>query len=467
MTKKVGTVCLIDDDPHFCGVVSQYLEENDYDVEVFHSGADALEALTAWLPNVIFLDLDMPGLSGFEVHEKLQERFSRIPVVMITATDDLRTVVAAVKAGAFDYLVKPVQEARLITVTRNALDRQRLTEEIGELQRCGSEAGFMGMVGSSPVMMRLHSRIEQVAQNDVSVVIYGESGTGKELVARAIHDSSSRSRGPFISVNCSAIPDQLQEDEFFGHERGAFTGAHLQRKGRVELASGGTLFLDEVAELSPSLQATLLRVLEEKSFSRVGSSEECTSDFRLVAATHANLYEAVQNGAFREDLFYRIAVFELDVPSLRNRREDIPALATRFLREMVDQSDVDIDAQLDVDTISALVAHDWPGNVRELRNAVQRSFVVSSGSRIQLCDLPERIAFSSRSSHDSGRATDNTEANRDSGTVRLPAFNRFELEQVAIKQVLLECGGNVSKAARTLGISRATLYRRRKQYGML
>jgi len=467
MTKKAGTVCLIDDDPHFCGVVSQYLEENHYDVEVFHSGTDALEALTAWLPNVIFLDLDMPGLSGFEVLEKLQERFSQIPVVMITATDDVRTVVAAVKAGAFDYLVKPVQEARLITVTRNALDRQRLTEEIGELQRCGSEAGFMGMVGSSPVMMRLHSRIEQVAQNDVSVVIYGESGTGKELVARAIHDSSSRSRGPFVSVNCSAIPDQLQEDEFFGHERGAFTGAHLQRKGRVELASGGTLFLDEVAELSPSLQATLLRVLEEKSFSRVGSSEECTSDFRLVAATHANLYDAVQNGSFREDLFYRIAVFELDVPSLRNRREDIPALATRFLREMVDQSDVDIDAQLDVDTISALVAHDWPGNVRELRNAVQRSFVVSSGSRIQLCDLPERIAFSSGSSHDSGRATDNTEADQDSGTVRLPAFNRFELEQVAIKQVLLECGGNVSKAARTLGISRATLYRRRKQYGML
>jgi DNA-binding NtrC family response regulator len=290
-------------------------------------------------------------------------------------------------------------------------------------------------------------------------VIYGESGTGKELVARAIHDSSSRSKGPFVAVNCSAIPDQLQEDEFFGHEKGAFTGAHLQRKGRVELASGGTLFLDEVAELSPSLQATLLRVLEEKSFSRVGSSEEHTSDFRLVAATHANLYEAVQNGTFREDLFYRIAVFELDVPSLRNRREDIPALAT--------ESEVDIDAQLDVDTISALVAHDWPGNVRELRNAVQRSFVVSNGSRIQLFDLPERIAFPSRSSHDSGRSTDNTETKRDSGPVRLPVFNRFELEQVAIKQVLLECGGNVSKAARTLGISRATLYRRRKQYGIL
>jgi DNA-binding NtrC family response regulator len=467
MTKKVGTVCLIDDDPHFCGLVSQYLEENHYDVEVFHSGADALEALTTWLPNVILLDLDMPGLSGFEVLEKLQERFSRIPVVMITATDDVRTVVAAVKAGAFDYLVKPIQEARLITVTRNALDRQRLTEEIGELQRCGSEAGFMGMVGSSPVMMRLHSRIEQVAQSDVSIVIYGESGTGKELVARAIHDSSSRSKGPFVAVNCSAIPDQLQEDEFFGHERGAFTGAHLQRMGRVELASGGTLFLDEVAELSPSLQATLLRVLEDKSFSRVGSSEERTSDFRLVAATNANLYDAVQNGKFREDLFYRIAVFELDVPSLRNRREDIPALATRFLREMADQSDVDIDAQLDVDAISALIAHDWPGNVRELRNAVQRSFVASNGSRIQLCDLPERIAFSSRSSQDSGEAAGNTEANRDSGTARLPAFNRFELEQVAIKQVLLECGGNVSKAARTLGISRATLYRRRKQYGML
>ncbi|MGE4607622.1 MAG: sigma-54 dependent transcriptional regulator, partial [Myxococcota bacterium] len=461
------TVCLIDDDPHFCRALAYHLEENEYEVETFHDGESAIAALANWHPNVILLDMELPDLNGLEVLKTLRQRIPQIPVVMITGTDDVPTVVTAMNAGAFDYLVKPVQETRLITATRNAIDRQCLADEVENLQRCGSEAGFMGMTGSSVAMRKLHSLVEQVAQSDVSVVIYGESGTGKELVARGIHDSSPRAKGPFVAVNCSAIPELLQEDEFFGHERGAFTGALARRRGRFELADKGTLFLDEIAELSPSLQSTLLRVLEERTFSRVGDSEECTSDFRLIAATHTNLYEAVQKGEFREDLFYRIAVFEIDVPSLRSRPEDIPALATRFLREVAAQPGADTDAVLDVETISALVAHDWPGNVRELRNAVQRSFVASNGSRIQPKDLPARIANAERGPNAAVPTGDDERSDRGTSSPDLPSFNRDELERLAIEQVLERCGGDVSRAARTLGLSRATLYRRRKRYGLL
>ena len=349
-----------------------------------------------------------------------------------------------------------------------AIERRDLRRENIALKKDQTSRGRVeNIVGNAPAIAEVKDMIRRVAGLPSTIAINGESGTGKELVARAIHDSSPRAKGQFVAVNCSAIPEPLQEDEFFGHECGAFTGATTQRRGLFEHADGGTLFLDEVSELSSSLQATLLRVLEEKSFSRVGTSEEQTSDFRLVAATHANLYETVQNGNFREDLFYRIAVFELDVPSLRNRRDDIPALATEFLREMAAVPGADTDALLDVDTISALVEYDWPGNVRELRNAVQRSFVASDGSQIRPRDLPARIANPERSSNASARTYDIAQSDRGIEMHGLPSFSCDELERIAIEQVLEQCGGRVSEAARTLGLSRATLYRRRKRYGLL
>jgi DNA-binding NtrC family response regulator len=401
---------------------------------------------------------------------------------MLTATEDVPIVVQAMNSGAFDYLTKPVSVQRLCLAVRNAIEQHRLQQEIGDLQRTAEDAGTWGLVGRSPAMLELHRSIERVAASDVSVVIHGESGTGKELVARAIHDVGERSDGAFIAVNCAAIPESLQEDELFGHERGAFTGAHGLRRGFVERAHGGTLFLDEVAELSAPLQATLLRVLQERTFCRIGGSDVVESDFRLVAATHRDLAAAVASNQFREDLYYRLAVYELELAPLRARPGDISELALVFLGEMVRDAGTENLDGFDAGAMKLLEGYHWPGNVRELRNAVHRGFVASDGRTIRVEDLPPRILASKEPQDAEGtmgarldggrfspraRETTNSFVPSPHPSVLLPVLDRLALDRTAVVQALNESNGRVDEAARILGIGRTTLYRKRKKYGLL
>jgi len=482
-TKRyAASVLIIDDDANLCEWASFHLDGENRDVDTFTDAAAGLSALQRGTPDVVILDLDLPDMPGLEVLECIRKLDPKLPVVMLTATEDVPVVVKAMNSGAFDYLTKPVSVDRLRLVVRNAIKQHRLQQEIADLQRSAEDAGTWGLVGRSPVMLELHRSIERVAASNVSVVIHGESGTGKELVARAIHDAGERAGGPFIAVNCAAIPETLQEAEFFGHEKGAFTGAHGLRRGFVERAHGGTLFLDEVAELGAPLQATLLRMIQERSFFRVGGSDLVQSDFRLLAATHRDLAAAVARDEFREDLYYRLAVYELELAPLRARRDDVPELASIFLGEMAREAGTETLEGFEADAMNMLETYHWPGNVRELRNAVHRGFVASDGCRIRTQDLPPRIFASTKAAQGTAAAWP---VRRDADGCdprprvafdspissrllsNLPMLDRLELDRAAVIQALQQSEGRVEEAARILGVGRTTLYRKRKKYGLL
>ena len=469
-TKYAASVFVIDDDVNLCEWVSFHLTNESRDVEYFTDATTGLDAVRRGAPDAVILDMDLPDMSGLEVLERIRKFRPELPVIMLTVTEDVPIVVKAMNSGAFDYLTKPVSAERLSLVIRNATEQHRLQRKVVDLQRSAEDAGTWGLAGSSPVMIELHRSIEQIAASNVSVLLHGESGTGKELVARAIHEASDRAAQPFVALDCGAIPETLQEDEFFGHEKGAFTGAQGLRRGRIERAHGGTLFLDEVAELSPSMQATLLRVLQERTFTRVGGVEEIRSDFRLVAATHRDLMAAVAENEFREDLYYRLAVFELELAPLRKRREDIPELVSIFQREMARGLGAEADSGLTADALQLILEHPWPGNVRELRNAVHRAFVASQGGMIRREHLPPRMLTT--------RLHAGETANPDATNLRdlspqglppslAPVLDREELDRAQVTQALQQSNGRVDEAARMLGVGRTTLYRKRKKYGLL
>jgi DNA-binding NtrC family response regulator len=358
---------------------------------------------------------------------------------------------------------------------------------LAQLEREACGQGYPGIIGKSPAMKQVFRQIEQVAASDISVLIHGESGTGKELVAQAIHKNSGRSKNSFIALNCAAIPETLQESELFGHERGSFTGALNRRLGKFELADGGTLFLDEVAELSLALQAKLLRVIQEKCFQRLGGQTDIRSDFRLLAATHRNLADEVQAGRFREDLYFRIAVFELEIPPLRERREDILLLAQNILNKF-NRSHTKKDVSLAPEALDLLLNYSWPGNVRELQNSIQRAFVTSHGEFILPEDLPSRISQQRLSSSndnrrlpsaamqnkpenigqialsESSQAVKNLAQESNSTPLQFPTLNLEQLERLAIEEAIKQYSGNMSEVIRRLGIGRTTFYRKLKEY---
>ena len=361
--------------------------------------------------------------------------------MILTADDAVETVVDAMRLGAHDYLAKPIVPDRLIASLEEAIEKNRLAHE--EVAEPLAEAlpDLPGVVGESEAMLDVVRQVGRVARSDVSVLLLGETGTGKELVARALHRSGPRRDGPFVALNCAAVPASLQESELFGHERGAFTGADERRIGRFERADGGTLFLDEVAELSPELQAKLLRALQERAIERVGGTELIRSDFRVVAATHQDLWEAVAERRFRADLYHRLAVFEIEIPPLRDRTGDVPLLTAAILERLVEGAAPTLAA----DALRALQAYSWPGNVRELENVLQRAIVVADGGAILRRDLPRRIL-------------DPASATPPAGTRTLE-----EVENQTILEAYERSGGNVSEIARELGIARATLYRKLKK----
>lgn len=446
-------VLLVDDDASLCRLLGHWLTQEGYVVERCGSIAEAREAVRASLPDVIFLDVQLPDGSGMDLLPELHSAHPRVPIVMLTGDSEVERVVAAMQGGAYDFLPKPVTRTRVVTTARNAMDKAKTTLEVTSLQREVDTGGHPNILGQSPVMRTLFRQMDRVAMRDITVLVTGESGTGKELVARALHDGSTRSAGPFVAVNCASIAATLQESELFGHEKGAFTGAADRRQGRFEQANGGTLFLDEVGELSPSLQAALLRVLQERTLYRVGGNRQISVDVRVVAATHRDLRAMVSEGAFREDLYYRLAVVELAVPALRKRGDDIALLADAFVLTSAARHHCEVSG-LSSAAVAILSGYEWPGNVRELQNAMERGVILAAGSVLDVQDLPPALIA----------VVEELPAPTLADSVESSTLQ--DLEKQAILDAIERCNGNLSEVTRLLGVPRSTLYRRLRAYGL-
>ncbi|MEJ2185058.1 MAG: sigma-54 dependent transcriptional regulator [Gemmatimonadota bacterium] len=445
MTPRRARILVVDDEHSVRDSLENWFRKDGHDVRSAANGSEALEALEAGSYDAAIVDIKMPGMDGVELQERIHHIDPQMAVIMITAFASVETAVRALKQGAFDYVTKPIDPDELSHLVRRALEHRRLREE--NLQLRGTIDEFVAgdsIVGDSPPMQKVMELAEHVAKTDATVLIRGESGTGKELVARAIHVNSQRRYAPIIAVNCGGLPETLLESELFGHEKGAFTGAQYRRKGRLEMVDGGTLFLDEVGSISVKTQIDLLRVLETKEFHRIGGTKPVTVDFRVICATNEDLEEAVESGRFREDFYYRINVFTIEVPPLRARRSDIPLLAEHFLERFARQMNTRVRA-ISPEAMAMLEAYDWPGNVRELSNAIERAMVVGKQEAITPGDLP--LGGRPRSP---GNAPDSL----------------ADVEKLHIASVLDRTGWNITRAAELLGVDRTTVYNKIKKYDL-
>lgn len=383
-------ILIVDDEDSVCQMLRDVLEDEGYRVEIALDGHEALRKMKSLDVDAVLLDIRMPGLDGMQVLKLAQEAGITVPVVLITAYGTTETAIQAMKLGAFDYVLKPFNIEELLMTIKKAVEMERLASELAALrQELSDQVPPEEMIGRSPVMQEVYKSIGKVADSNVTVLILGESGTGKELVARAIHRNSRRHQGPFVKINCAAIPENLLESELFGYEKGAFTGALTRKLGKFELAHRGTIFLDEISEIKPATQAKLLRVLQEKEFERVGGTDTIKVDVRILAATNKNLEEMVREGLFREDLYFRLNVVSIVLPPLRERREDIPLLVDHFLKKYASELQKEIKG-FSPEALKLLKEYDWPGNVRELRNVCERAVVMAAGPVI----LPEDLPFS-------------------------------------------------------------------------
>lgn len=453
-------VAVVDDDPSMTAFFERALTPAGFLVQIFGDAESLLNTADQRVADVVCLDLQLPGMDGLTALQHLRRKRHQSTVIMLSGNSSVDLVVAAIRHGAYDYISKPTTATRLRTTVENAAEHVRLTRDVGILNSMLDVGGYQGLLGRSTLMRNVFEQIERVAESDISVLILGESGTGKELVARAIHDRSRRKNGRFVALNCAAVPEPLQEDELFGHEHGAFSGATRRRIGRVEYAHKGTLFLDEVSELSPLLQAKLLRVLQERSFQRIGSNDEIESDFRVLAATHRDLASEVAAGRFREDLFFRLAVFDLHVPPLRMRGDDVALLATAFVHRYAVVSGSP-GPSFSPEALAALAAYSWPGNVRELQNTVQRAAILAQGRPIQLADLTPRLIAGQAAVSPAGLKPPSRPLFRDG-----PDTDLATMQRQAIQAAIVRHRGNVAAAVRQLGISRTTLYRKMKEYNL-
>lgn len=445
MSHRKPRIMIVDDERSVRESLREWFLEDGFEVVTAEDGLDALKELDSGPFDLLVVDLKMPRMDGISLQRRLRETHPDLTIIILTAFASVETAVEALKLGAFDYVTKPVDPDELSHTVRRALERKQLTDENARLRdKVTQLATAAPIVGSSRGMERVMELVGTVAETDASVVIRGESGTGKELIARAIHAASPRRFFPIVAVNCGAIPETLLESELFGHEKGAFTGAHYRRKGKLELANGGTLFLDEIGEIPAKMQVDLLRVLESHRFNRLGGAQEIESDFRLVCATNRDLEALVKEGRFREDLYYRIHVFSIEIPPLRERREDIPLLVEHFVDKLAGSMGK-ARKQLSEESEELMQAYDWPGNVRELENAIERAMVIGNTDSIRPQDLPLQVE-------------------QEGGTPRDRSLDSLESEHIA--RVLREESGNVSQAARVLGIDRGTLYNKIKKYGI-
>jgi len=453
--RPLGHVLVVDDEPGMRRMVTRALEREGYRARSAATGPEALEILDAGGVDLVVSDIVMSPMDGLELLGKIREKESALPVVMITAHATVESAVDAMKRGAADYLVKPFAVAELIMVVGRALERAKLLDERDYLlEETNRHYDFHGIVGGSPKMRRVFEVAATVSRSSASVLLTGESGTGKELIARSIHFNGARKSGPFVVLNCGALPEGVLESELFGHEKGAFTGAVRQRKGRFELSHSGTLFIDEVGELSPTSQVRLLRVLQEREFERVGGDETIRVDVRIIAATNKELREEVRAGRFREDLFYRLNVVEIPVPPLRERREDIEPLAHFFLKRYGREMGKAV-AGVSPLAVEILRRYEWPGNVRELENAMERAVVLCRGDVVQPADLPIDIGGEQRSALE-----------MPAEEMSLPEMLEA-LERQIILRTLDRAEGSQTAAAKMLGVARTTLRYKMEKYGLV
>lgn len=449
-----STVLVVDDDKNICKMIEiQLRKEKIYTIETASNGEACLKSIRESVPDLVLMDIQMPGIDGIETLKRIRDIEPLIPVVMMSAHGTIEKAVESMKLGAYDFITKPFASDRLSITVNNAMINSSLKREVDELKReLKDRYQFKNIIGQSGVMQEVFRAMEKVVNSSVTVVIQGESGTGKELIARAIHyHNKQRSNHSFVAVNCSALPESLLESELFGHEKGSFTGATGRRAGKFEQSDGGTIFLDEIALMTPATQSKVLRVLQEREFERVGGNELIKVDTRVISATNKNLEEAVKKGEFREDLYYRISVFPIKLPALRERKEDIPLLAAHFLNKYAEQESKEIEA-ISPDALELLMAYHWPGNVRELENTIERGVVLANPPEIAARDLPTSIrSLGEKKIYESD--------NKLSSWIE-------KLEEEALRQALLECEGNISQTAKRLGIGRATIYRKAKKYGL-
>ena len=454
-TAPARRVLIADDDAASRGGLAALLSGWGYAVEQAGDGSEALDKARAAQPSVVISDLVMPRMGGLDLLRSLTEELPFAAVILLTGQGSIDTAVAAMKEGAYDFLTKPVEVARLKLLIPKAAEKADALREVALLRRRVKQLWGLGrLVGTSPAMQSVHRLIELAAPTPASVLITGESGTGKELVARTLHDLSPRSRCAFVAVNCAAIPETLLESEIFGHEKGAFTGAIERRQGCFELAHDGTIFLDEIGEMSVALQAKFLRILEDGIVRRLGGKSEIKVDVRLLAATNKDPEQAMKAGSFREDLYYRLNVVSLAMPPLRERRDDIPLLIQAFLEEFNAKYDKHI-TSVDDPALDLLVAQPWPGNVRELRNCIERATIVCDGNLITPAHLPSSPAARPTAAPVAGGAASVTFS---VGT------NLEEAERVLILKTLAAAGNNKTQAAHTLGISLKTLHNKLRRY---
>jgi DNA-binding NtrC family response regulator len=451
---KRRKVLVIDDDASLRRVMEMQLEEIGCDVVTVASGHEALAVLEEVAPALVITDLRIPGISGMDLLKSLRADYPELTIIMVTAYGTVKTAVEAMKAGAYDYLTKPIDYDELALVINRALEHQQLLEEVRNLRHTlDAKYGFESIIGRSKALLRVLEMTSRVAQTDSIALIRGETGTGKELLAKAIHQNSRRKNGPFVTINCGAIPSNLMESELFGHTKGAFTGATVAKKGRVETADGGTLFLDEIGELPLDLQIKLLRLIQQGEIEKIGANNSSTVDVRIIAATHRNLQAMIEDCTFREDLFYRLAVIPLELPPLRERIEDIPELI-QYLFLKSKQKHGRNELQLPESLLPGFSNYDWPGNIRELENIIERLVVLAVGNKISVDDLPEFLRRGSS----------------------LPDLIRLDLspqgisleaiEKDLIIKALNKFKWNQTQAARYLDISRRTLSYRMEKHGL-
>jgi len=455
MTAK-PSILIVDDEKNAREGLARALQRT-YEVTLAENGQRALEILRSRVIDIMLSDVRMPGMDGLTLLQRALAQPHPPACIMLTAYGSIELAVEAMKRGAFDFLTKPINLDHLDILLKRVLRSRDVELENRSLhEQLDSKFGLENIIGQSAAMQEVFDTIRQVADSRATVLIEGESGTGKELVAHAIHRMSSRAKGPYVAVHCAALSATLLESELFGHEKGAFTGATERRRGRFELADGGSLFLDEIGEIDSAIQVKILRVLEERNFERVGGQETIETDTRLIAATNRNLRTMMEQGKFREDLFYRLFVVAIRIPPLRERSEDIPLLIQHFLQNSSKENNRKIES-ITPDALQVLSAYQWPGNVRELRNAVERMVVLSRSDRITLRDVPAEIreAKTSGGNPSTGTAT---------GT---PPLSIDEAEKNLIVRALKNTGGNRTKAAEQLGISRRTLHRKLHEYNLL
>ena len=441
-------ILVVDDEEVMCESLAAWLREDGYHVDTAASGAEAVEKARATDYAIYFIDLKMPGgMDGIETMMQVRRQHPEASIIIITAYATVDTAITAMKEGAQEYIVKPCNPEEISLLVSRIIKVKNLQRENTILRKkLARQYSFDDVISKNPRMQEIFQLAHEIASLRSTVLIQGESGTGKEMVARAIHHAGDRAAKPFVAVSCAALAETLLESELFGHEKGAFTGAAQQKRGKFEMAHGGTIFLDEIGDISPKLQVDLLRVLQERSFYRVGGSEEVRVDVRVIAATHVNLQEAVAAGRFRDDLFYRLNVIEIRIPPLRDRREDVPLLARHFLERLSHELGKEI-GDISESGLRVLMDHNWPGNVRELENAIERAMVTCRGRIL----TDEDFAFLAHN----GAARSWT----------IPAGATLqEMEKQLIVATLQRTDGNIKESASILGIDRSTLYEKIKKY---